>query len=186
MRPPSGIQAVVGSPVGTLITVGAACLGPYAWYMSPNAWPLALAGLWLMVWASIAHNAVARYRAYQREWDDMAPGGARRLRSVHPAIRAVVLAVALVGMVTLLASHPERPGYAFALNWLIGGGTLAMVAWLAVRLRRSAGLSWGRRNAEAGLTIVRPCVGSALIRVPELADAYRSLPEHCWRTLDAR
>lgn len=184
MKRPAGLRGVVGTPIVTLLVVAGACLGPYAWYVNPDAWPLALAGLCVIGWAAEANAAVAHYKAWKREWDAMGPGGARARVSDRPAFKVAVLALTVVALAVFLSAHPDRPGYALAFNWLMGGGTCALVGWLAVRRFRSAARPFrASRTREREADAVSVCVRSPLIRVPDLKGAYGALPAHCWDVL---
>jgi hypothetical protein len=187
MKRPGGLRGVVGTPVVTLLVVAGACLGPYAWYMNPDAWPLGVAGLWVIGWVANANAAVARYTAWKRQWDAMGPGGAAPRVSDRPAFKVAVLVLAVVALAVFLSAHPDRPGYALAFNWLMGGGICALVGWLALRrLRSTARPFWAPKRREREADVVGLSVRSPLIRVPDLKGAYDALPEHCWRALNAR
>jgi hypothetical protein len=171
----------------TFAVVAGACLGPYAWYMNPDAWPLGMAGLMVMGWTAEANAAVARYAAWKREWDGMGPGGARPRASDRPGFKVAALALVVVGLAVFLAAHPDQPGYVLAFNWLMGGGTCLLVGWLAVRrFRSTARPIWARKARVHETDAVSLCVRSPVIRVPDLKGAYAALPAHCWRALNAR
>ncbi len=187
MKRPDGLRGVVGTPVVTLLVVAGACLGPYAWYVNPDAWPLAVAGLCVIGWVANANAAVARYTAWKRQWDAMGPGGAPPRVSDRPAFKVAVLVLAVVALAVFLSAHPDRPGYALAFNWLMGGGTCALVGWLAVRrFRSTARPFWAPEPRHREADAVSLSVRAPLIRVPDLKGAYDALPEHCWRALNAR
>jgi hypothetical protein len=177
----------VGTPAVTCVVVGLCCWCLYIWYLNPDATLLGFAALAAMGWTHKANSEVARYRAWKRAWDSLAPGGPPRRRTDHPAFQVAVVAMLAIAMGVYLDAHRDQPGYELALAWLEWGGIALLIGSLAVLRHRSpARPIWRRRRPSRHADPVSVCVRGPLIQVPDLKGAYGALPRHCWVVINAR
>ncbi len=183
MRKPSGLAGLVGRPIVTLAALGVEAFGLYIWYCNPEALLIGITSLVMMGWTVKANAKVAEYRAWKRAWDDMGPGGARRLAADHPVIRVGVFLAIAAGIGAYLYSDADQPGFQFALGWLGVGFAVLLLVGLARLGRRTIRSVPGSRRPITRQAIVAICVGRPVIRVPSLKGAYGALPAHCWRVL---
>ena len=179
MKQPPGYRWVVGQAPVTLAVAGMGCWFIYVWTQNSEAWPLALIGLAAMAWAAEANAQVARYKAWKRAWDSMAPDATLPAK-LMVAQRVFLMAAIVLATGWYLAAHQDQPGYAAALAWLVVGIGLLPVLWLGRMLaRRARRRSTERRRKAAPVAIcARP-----VMAVPTLDAAYQALPEHCHRLL---
>lgn len=105
MRRPAGLRGVVGTPVVTVAVIAFASLGPYLWYLEPEAWFFGLAGLGIIGWALEANTAVAHYTAWKREWDGMLPGGPPPRATDSPLFRGAMLALVVLAFLVFLGTQ---------------------------------------------------------------------------------
>jgi O-antigen/teichoic acid export membrane protein len=173
-------------PLKTRIAGHALVVGPlsllavwsvYALSQDTNRWPMTVLAVMLAGWSLNANEVMARYKAWQRAWNSMAPA---RPRSVAIPWRKLGAVVAIALPILYLGAHPERPGYSMALGGLIIGllGLLLARLWQWVRHRKG--------RARQGDELVRVTVRRPLLPVPSLAQAYAALPDYCQHVLQGR
>jgi hypothetical protein len=181
MRKPTGVTGFVGSQPVTLAILAGCAFSLYLWYYNSDAAVLGLASLWVAAWAMNANAKVAEYKAWKRAWDAMGPDVPQAPRKDHPALKACVFVLIVLGVGYALHSNPDEPGYRIAFYWLVGGSAALLFACL-VRFTRRAGGSANGHHLAAG-SAVEVCVGRPLMSVPNLKGAFDALPAHCWRVL---
>ncbi|WP_067734191.1 hypothetical protein [Novosphingobium naphthalenivorans] len=183
MRKPGILTYLVGNaPV--FLAVSFLCLwaGYHALTVS-GGWTVAALTLPLGAWVAGKHDTLIRYRAWKREWGELgdeAPRQAAALPKPPMWLRRIVGSILVVLMVAYLVAHRHEPGAAAALGFgVVGSAVFCLVAFL----RRLGRGSAKRRVARARMVAI--CVRRPVMPVPDLATAYRSLPEHCQRLLRA-
>jgi hypothetical protein len=105
VRRPTGLRGVVGTPAVTVTVVALASLGPYLWYVDPEAWLFGLGGLGVIGWTLEANTAVAHYTAWKREWDGMLPGGPPRRATDSRAFRGAMLALVVLAFAVFMGTQ---------------------------------------------------------------------------------
>ncbi len=173
MNKPPFKTMVLGNPVVGLTIYGLGAFALYQWTQNGDAWPLGVGALYAMSAASRAGEQADAYRTWKRAWDAM--GEAPPARPYRTAAWRALLGMAIVGGIGLyLAAHPDRPGYPFALAWLIlGCVVMALVAMIRALMRRP------KRAAKAKVDVVAIAVTRPLLPVPDMRRSYAALPEHC-------
>lgn len=169
-RPPFKTR-LAGHPMIALPMTIAALGSGYATWADIQAWPLAALMLPLAGWSLEANTVMARYKAWKRQWEDLAPAKA----SHAPANRKPwAVGVMIAATFAYVAAHADQPSYGFALGWMVIGLAVLVAAmlWRKRRPRRAP------PNDLATVIIRRP-----LMPVPSLQEAYRRLPPYCLRLL---
>lgn len=176
MTPPSLKSRLIGNHlVCGVITLATLAVCYATWQNSAN-WPAALVMLVLAKWSLSANEAMVKYRAWKRAWDGMTqPAPARAARTLPG--RKLALAVILLGVGGYCYAHAADPLYAFALGWLVVGSAILGGALLVRRLRGA------RPRRPAAMPVVAVCVRRPVMPMPDMATAYRMLPDHCQRLL---
>ena len=185
MKRPAGLRWVVGQPVVTLAAMGGGLFCLYLWYREPGLWFVGIAALMFMGWVMKAQSDVAAYKAWKREWDSMAPGGARPRSRDAPGVRALMAMAVFAVLGAGLYGLRDDPNYPVMLGLLVGVVGLWLLGGLVRLMRRGGGAPSAKRARPAERQPVAICVRGPLIKVPDLSGAYRSLPEHCRKVLGA-
>lgn len=120
---------------------------------------------------SKAGEEASAYRAWQREWNGMAPATPRERKRVWGRIAILVLGAMLFGL--MLSGGASVSDAAICIGLLAGGGGIITVALrLVIRCFR-------RRRPRRTRSLVVAVVARPVMAVPNLADAYRALPPYC-------
>jgi hypothetical protein len=175
MKPPSLRVVILGHPLTVLVVMGVAAYR--CWLCSLDATNgtvgLAVAAVWL-AWRMLKDfDQRRRYRAWRRDCMAIA-GEAGGSAAKRP--RWLMGVAILPGVWVGIASQCDRPGAVVAL------GVGVVVALLTVVLiAKLAGSAWRflRRERPKLSRPVAVAIGRALLPVPSLNSAYRSLPPYC-------
>lgn len=171
MTPPSLPARIVGHAIVVLPMSAATLWSVYAMVIDQEAWPITAVMLAVMHQVMKANQQVASYKAWQRQWDSMAPARAdtpRRGGGKH------ILAIGLVvAVIAYLALTRDQPSHALALDWI---ATVAVVISIIMALRS---LFRRRLRQPRATPAVAVCVTKPLLAVPALRDAYHALPAYC-------
>jgi len=184
MREPPARVKFFGNPVVAVPVIGLCGLGLYAWSQNPDALLLGVPAFIGMVWTGKACQAMTKYREWRKAWDSMAEPQPRRT-SVMPRLVSGLIAALVVG--AFVASEGGvAPGAPQALAGILVLGVLIAVSAVAIRALAKRLRSRKARNALSGkrdcVTVV---VARPILPVPTLEDAYKALPKHCWRAMNA-
>jgi len=120
---------------------------------------------------SKASEEASAYRAWEREWNGMAPTTPRQRKRVWGRIVVLVASVALFGL--MLSGGASASDAAICIGLLASSvGIIAIVLRLVIRcLKRRRP---GRTRSSVVAVVARPVMAA-----PNLADAYRALPPYC-------
>lgn len=176
MTPPPLKTRLIGNHlVCAVITLTTLAVCYATWQNSAN-WPAALLMLLLTKASLSANEAMVKYRGWKRAWDGMAEPAPARGPMKLPG-RKLALPAIIVVLFAYCYAHAGDPAYAFALGWLVVGSAIFGGALLVRRLRGA------RARRPAAMPVVAVCVRRPVMPVPDMATAYRLLPEHCQRLL---
>ncbi|MBP2275771.1 MULTISPECIES: hypothetical protein [Sphingomonas] len=118
-----------------------------------------------------ASAEASAYRAWEREWNGLAPATPRQRRRVWG--RAIILALGAALFGVMLSGGASVSDAAICMGLLAGGiGIIAMALRLAT-------CCFKRRRPRRTRSFVVAVVARPGMAVPSLADAYRALPPYC-------
>lgn len=178
-EPPIRVR-LIGNPLVAIPIYGLSGLALYGWSQEPGAFIIGIPAIFCAVWTFNAQKIVGRYRDWHRAWEAMAEPEARR--PVMPRLVAGLIAALVIGAFVLSESGMGQEVASALAGVLVLGTALAAITvalWaLMKRLRsRSRGVT-DRRDCVA-VVVTRP-----ILPVPDLKDAYKALPEHCWQAIN--
>jgi hypothetical protein len=181
MNKPSLKTRFFGHPVIALSTYAASAYTLYAWAHDSQIWPLGVAALFAISATMRAAEQADAYRTWKMAWDAMGDGPLPSGRGNR--IIGYLIGSAIIAAVTLyLIDHSDQPSYKFALGWMAITGGAGLVALLLMKLFRA----FPKRAAKAKTSFVTLAITRPIHAVPDRAQCYRDLPEHCHALLHAR
>lgn len=176
MRAPSIQSRILASPPVQLTAwVSTAFFGYHFLRGEPVFWATVIVVAFLMN-VIRADEQVQAYKAWKREWDAMS-GIPPRAKG-----RPNFLVVALVAPSLLFLYYVWQHGGASA---LIGVSALTIAPLLVISLTLKL-IRRAMRRKAAKIMPVTICVKRSWLPVPDIAGAYRQLPEHCHQVMRAR
>lgn len=183
MREPPARVRFFGHPVVSIPTVGLCGLVIYGWSQNPGAIVIGVAALVGLVWTAKASHARSQYRAWRRAWDNMAEP--RASRSQMPRVVSGLIALAVIGGFALseigIGADIGPPLAGLAILGGVGVA-IAVAIWALTKRLRSRKARRAMRDRRDCVTVV---VTRPLMPVPSLDEAYKALPQHCWRAINA-
>jgi hypothetical protein len=183
MNRPSIMTFLIGNPVTLLLVIGTGGWLIYEWWHGLAPPMAALISIALIAWSGTASRELSDYYNWRRAWKAMGPPSPPGLLS-RPGVRLVFGVGIVLGLGYTLATHPT-PNNQLALGWLVLGVLLLLAFWTVRgvyrRIRRRTQTRARQRTETVSICIIAPAEP-----VPLLAQAYRQLPEHCYRVLKRR
>lgn len=179
MNRPSLLTYAVGNMLvaSAIVLLGIAAL--YLCWSGELSWLVGLAALCVVRWSLDANRTISDYRNWKRAWDGA--GGQSAPPAWHRPFFRGTATVALIGVAYYyLYLHRNDPLHQLGMATLTAA-LIAMLIYAGVSGRRK------RRAKEASATdaVVSICVERPLMPALPLLSAYRALPPHCMRALNA-
>lgn len=181
MREPPIRVRLIGNALVALPIYGLSGLALYGWSQEPGAFIMGIPAIFCAVWTFNAQKTMREYKAWHRAWEAMAEPKARR--PVMPRLVAGLVAALVIGAF-VLTENGRGTEVASALAGVLVLGTalaVAVAVWALMKRLRM-------RERKRAVTDPRDCVTVVVTRpivpVPDLKDAYRALPEHCWQAIN--
>lgn len=175
MTPPPLKTRLLGHPLVALtVTLMGMFLLYGCWQAGASGLLPGIAVLAIMAAATRAADQVNAYRSWKRAWDNMADRAPSRWAGWWKKPLGALLAG---GMLCYMLSQAGRSEYQMALGWMALFGVVAAIVWLVQRLRRGA--------ARRRIGKVEPVrvVATRRWASPDLARAYRALPDYCLQAM---
>lgn len=182
MNKPRIATYVLGNGPVAFSLMAACAISIYLWWIGRMAGELAVVSVVFGAWASRAHEELSRYRQWCAQWDSYGPGGegsGNAVRRAFPAERLIVIGALIVWGYLLTTVKPNQPSTA------LGVLTLALMGYGLVRIVVAIVGAWRRRGQRRAATrqpdYILVAVCAPTVPTPSLHDAYRQLPDYCYR-----
>ena len=175
-RRPSTKTMVMGHPVIAVPVMLAGGVTMYAAYEGSNLL-VGFLGLAMVGTAQSARAQVSAYKAWQRDWDAMAPQVPRERKRTSPWT--------WIGLIIAVISSLAWLGGANLREIAVDSGLMAGSVWLTAAIWVAMRWVIRRRRRPAGSSIVT-VVARPAMAIPSLEDAYRALPPYCHALLRGR
>lgn len=182
MNKPRIATYVLGTgPVAVALTAACA-ISAYLWWVGRAAGELAVVTFLFAAWSSRAHEELTRYRRWCAQWNSYGPdsgGATNTVRRRFSAVQLILIGAVVAWCYLLTTVKPNQPNAAF------GALTLALMAYGVVSIIMAIAGAWRRRDQRRAATrkhdhdLVAVCAQP--VPTPSLHDAYRQLPDYCYR-----